>query len=335
MKNDEYDMFLGRDVILDLDLTGIERKIRSSQISLAGQDEPFNNELLDTLVPVFGNLGISSEQGDEVLEHIERLLGLLADADKNLSISYKITVFYDSVCGDCRLEIMSEKSLLPIAIYRRKTERLTFRQGDNAPTIYIISRRHEYILEGFSFCQYEKVFGEMSDELEDAIGLISETMGISPEEVMHRLGEKFGHKIRVNADLRTIDAPVIVKIDGKESVFDAGQKSTNALRAIIKYSDRFRSGANADDVFEEIFETEVMTERDKINAEIMKNDREKKKGDQFYEHGKSDKNKDVLYDRIRHINNKIKKDTGIFEDFIIKKGGKYRINPTLKKRKNK
>lgn len=317
--------------VMELDLCTVERKIRSVSLPIKAKLPYPDVAVANEVMPALCGIGISDIETDEILQNIISLLTIL-DCDTNIELNLRI--FYDEIYGDYRIEVFYDDSLLPIAIYQSVTEKLRLEKISRTEVGYTIAKRNEYRFDNLGLFQYEKVFGTLSDEVENAISILSEAMDMTPEEILQRLEAKLGYKIRVSANLRIIDAPVIIKINGKESVFESGQKSTNVLKAIIKYSNRFKTGANIDDVFEDIFEKEVMTERNQAIASAMKKDASRK-GGKFYDHGKRDDNVDVLYDRIRHINDKIKKDTGISKDFIIKRGGKYRINPILKNQKCK
>lgn len=195
-----------------------------------------------------------------------------------------------------------EKLEVPLGEYTVQTSQIVLVGGD-ACFIQDVTMRVGQIM--FYTQQLEKSLGRIDETLQEAFEKVANAHGESVDEVSRlwygRMLETMTSRAKISKGRKGSEQPCIVSVYDRKSVFNAGTREYGLLMAILTNSRNLKRGVFVDDLGEELYDTT----------------------------GGFQKNKNLMSNILRNINEKIRRDTGLRYDLIVKSGSKYVLNKEI------
>lgn len=200
------------------------------------------------------------------------------------------------------IEVYYEKLEMPLGEYTVRTSQVVL-VNDNVCFVQDVTVQIGQIM----FCtqQLEKSLGRIDKTLQEAFEKVANTHGESVDTVSRlwyeRILEIMTSRAKISRGRKGSEQPCIISVYDRKSVFNAGTREYSLLMAILTNSRNLKRGVFVDDLGEELYDTT----------------------------GGYQKNKTLMSNVLRNINEKIRRDTGLRYDLIVKSGSKYVLNKEI------
>lgn len=153
--------------------------------------------------------------------------------------------------------------------------------------------------------QLEKSLGRIDETLQEAFEKVANAHGESVDTVSRlwheRIFDIMTSRAKITKGRKGSEQPCIVSVYDRKSIFNAGTREYSLLMAILTNSRNLKRGVFVDDLGEELYDTT----------------------------GGYQKNKTLMSNVLRNINEKIRRDTGLRYDLIVRRGSKYILNKEI------
>lgn len=153
--------------------------------------------------------------------------------------------------------------------------------------------------------QLERSLGRIDEALQEVFEKVANEHSESVDEVSRlwygRKLEMMTTQAKINRGRKGSEQPCIISVYDRKSVFNAGTREYGLLMAILTNTRNLKRGVSVDDLGDELYDTT----------------------------GGFQKNKNLMSNILRNINEKIRRDTGLRYDLIVKQGSKYILNKEI------
>lgn len=311
-----------RDVVR-VDVSSVSR--RPFAVTCPIVDTESNHWIQNSVAQPLSGWNLPKDEYRHLLEIIEMFTNFSQEAIQSLSEPY-ITIIYDQILHDCEIRVSDGDTAVPVVVYRQHISEILVQRSkcDESQTVSIsaVIQREYSVGEFYMFASSEvKIvldnFGEMVKKSLNDTSMTDEEVR---RVVLDELQDKLGKDVRIETNARDYADSIRVTINGRTSEFKAGDVSTDLLRTLLRLTRNLDIGMGMDDLYFEVFEHDdfYLTEGQKADKEIAH---------------RRHVNMRKLDDRIRNINNKIKRETGTKFEFLVKTGDKIRLNSELSRLK--
>lgn len=309
-----------RDVVR-VDVSSVSRRPFAATCPIV--DTESNHWIQNSVTQPLSGWNLPKDECRHLLEIIETFTNFSQEAIQSLSEPY-ITIIYDQPLHDCEIRVSEGNTAIPVVVYRQHmseilVQRLKDEKGQTVPISAVIQREYsvgEFYM--FTSSEVEIVLDNFGEMVKKSLNDTSMTDEEIRRVVLDELQDKLGRNVEIETNARDYTDSIRVTINGRTSEFKAGDVSTDLLRTLLRSTRNLDigMGMGMDDLYFEVFEHDdfYFSEGQKADKEIAH---------------RRHMNMRKLDDRIRNINNKIKRETGTKFEFLVKTGDKIRLNSEL------
>lgn len=239
---------------------------------------------------------------EQIVGAVETLLDLLKFFLKNPEQTL-VKISADKVLNEFSIKIYYEDSKYPLGEYEVRTINVV---PSTKSTAYLTQEATVRVGEFMFFTQLtESLFEETDKEMDNILAERAKTLKMSSDEYSEAY---YGHvierqtsKVKIERGRKDSEKPCVISVCGRKSVFEPGTKEYGLLKSILVNSRTLKRGAYVDDVGDELYDTT----------------------------GGYAKNKRLIADTLRNINEKIRLDTGLLYNLIERKGSSFILNKKI------
>lgn len=226
-----------------------------------------------------------------------------------------VVVCYDLLFGDVEIRLIEGDTSAVIASYELQTTELKIRSLGSSGQYDIPVVLHQtcrFRLGQFSYyttAEQDAVIKTAEERLSKVATEHNLSKNDVKEIVSQWLQDDLGRNVKIEVSPKGRAGDICVTINGKTSVFKAGDKTTDLLRTICRASRGLSRRAEIATIYETIFEY-----------------------DDFYGDANKErrsKNMKTLRNRVDIINEKIKRETQTPYDLLVRAADTYVLNPAM------
>lgn len=206
------------------------------------------------------------------------------------------------VFDEFTIEVYYEAPEKPMGKYTVRTSQIVLVNDD----LYFIQEMTVQVGQIMFYTQQlEKVLDRADEVVRKEIERLASKHSESVDEISRlwyeRILKKMTSQAKISRGRNGSEKPCVISVYDRKSVFNAGTREYSLLMAILTNSRNLKRGVFVDDLGEELYDTT----------------------------GGFQKNKNLMSNVLRNVNEKIRRDTGLRCDLIVKQGSKYVLNKEI------